>query len=306
MSRDRDSMKEIDVGPSFDADSITIPDELRETSNFGQPSATRSATVPAAPNRSRSMWAGLIVGAAILGVGAAAILKDSEPEAASAVALKTEELVVANPSATKKAIDPEPEKKPVLKAPEPKAAPVIAAQIDAPPSPQDKPAAKAAEKVSPAPKRRSVDRPTEKPVKRKLRRKKPKRSLDDALAKLQDFEEETDQEPMPSGIEPGGNTVKATAPLTPDVACAQGDLSACVKAGQAAETNNDGAKARQFYGIACAKGRASACGNLAGLLDKGVGGPADPKRAQSIRAKACKLGHQKSCVSVKTTTSTGN
>ena len=36
MSRERKSNSNLDDGPSFDADSIQIPEEIRDTSNFGQ------------------------------------------------------------------------------------------------------------------------------------------------------------------------------------------------------------------------------------------------------------------------------
>ena len=306
MSRDRDSLEDVDGGHRFDADSITIPDELRETSNFCQQSATRPVSTLAQEGKSWRLWLGLILGAAVLGVGGAVLLQDDPQSETTAVAIDPAEKPAP-------AVSPSPDPKKAV-APVPPAAGVAPPTKPIPPATGDDKladgtAAKSKNPKSAAPskaKTTPAKRLTEKPVRKKRRSRRPKRSLDDALAKLQDFEEEADPNPKPEGMQASGNIVPAAASLSPDLACAEGDLSACVRAGQAAEKNDDGAKARQFYGIACAKAKAVACGRLAHLLEKGLGGTADLKRAQSLRKKACTLGHSKSCVSVKTTTSTTN
>jgi hypothetical protein len=308
VSRDRDSLEDVDGGHRFDTDSITIPDELRDTSNFGQQSATRPVSTLAQEAQSWRLWLALILGAAVLGMGGAVLLRDDPQSSSSAVAIDPGETAglarAVNPSpAPKKELTPSPQTAPSVAPTEPssvenrnkKSAAVTATKPKI---------AKSTEPVTP--KTAPANRLTEKPVRKKRRARRPKRSLDDALAKLQDFEEEADLNPKPEGMQASGNTIPAAASLSPDLACAKGDLSACVLAGQAAEKNDDGAKARQFYGIACAKAKAAACGRLARLLEKGVGGTADLKRAHSLRKKACTLGHSKSCASVKTTTSTVN
>jgi len=290
-------MNEIDAGPSFDADSITIPDELRETSNFGQHGAVpRSTTGVRQTNEVKQpawlLWGALILGAAVLGIMAAVLVRGDGPESASK--LTTAPITASTNPEPSPPPPPPPAPAPAELKPEAKPEAAIAEKTSEKPEEVAKPVAVA------APKLKSVKKPRKK---RKKRSRRARKSLDDALAKLQDFEEESDPNPVHDSMETSEASTQGAAAPAPDAACAQGDVAACVSAGRSAETNKNGAKARQFYGIACAKGNGVGCAKLASLLQRGVGGQSDAKRANSLRGKACKLGHRKSCASVKTTTS---
>lgn len=305
MSRERNSNTNLDDGPSFDADSIHLPEELRETSNFGQ---ARPKTL-SRKEKSPVVMMGVIGAVALLAGVGYALLSESNESAPSNTPSKVvgQKDDVGTPSTTKDQLE-DARQKPLSPAtvtkiesqPAPETTTKTAAQV-APKLPTEKPSNNRIEK-------RSVDRPKEKPVKKarpSAKRKQARRSLDDALAKLDGIDEESDQSTEKvSNNEDKPVSTESSAPESMAAACANGDVKACVKAAKAAQKEGRPEKARTFYGTACAKKLAIGCFELANLLESGVGGPQNKKLAASLRAKACQLGHNSSCASVKTRTST--
>ena len=295
MSRERKPNQHLDDGPSFDADSIQIPEELRDTSNFGQ---SRPQTL--SKNKKSPVLTISIIAAVALMAGVGYALMSGPSNQATAPEVVGQKEDVKSPKVeTKKLVEEKPQPSNEKSA----------AAGD--PIPSELPKVKVAKPI-PEPKKPSMtvsdNRPKEKPAKKKRAKAKGKqarRSLDDALAKLDGLEEESDPKPeKASNTEDKPVSSESAAPESPAVACANGDVDACVVAAKAAEKAGSAEKARSFYGTACAKKLARGCSGLAKLLEAGIGGPTNTKLAASLRAKACQLGDSSSCASVKTRTST--
>jgi len=295
VSRERKPNPNLDDGPSFDADSIQIPEEIRDTSNFGQ---SRPQTL----SRNKKPPVGMLVIVGILallaGVGYALISVPKTQVSPKQVVGQKEDVE-----------SPDLARKKAARVNSPMPSTEFAGQIERQKSEEKK--AKLLDPVETVKKpivEASDDRPKEKPVtkrRKKTKRKRPQRSLDDALAKLDGLEEESDQNPeKDSNTRDKPASVENAAPETPAVACANGDVDACVNAAKLAQKAGSGEKARSYYGTACAKKLAIGCSGLARLLEAGIGGPPNKKIAASLRAKACQLGDSSSCASVKTRTST--
>ncbi|MDP1874458.1 tetratricopeptide repeat protein [Phenylobacterium sp.] len=73
---------------------------------------------------------------------------------------------------------------------------------------------------------------------------------------------------------------------------------ASFRAGQQAAGRSDAVTARREYERACDSGHLSACTLLAARVADGVGGPADPRRARQLFAKACVVNIAWSAASV--------
>jgi len=58
-------------------------------------------------------------------------------------------------------------------------------------------------------------------------------------------------------------------------------------------------RARELHETACALKLAQACGRLAVLYARGIGGEPDPQRAQEASKRACELGDGVSCLALK-------
>ena len=295
MSRERKPNPNLDDGPSFDADSIQIPEEIRDTSNFGQ---SRPQTL--SKNKKSPIGTLVVVGALALLSGIGYALMSAPKKQVSPRQVVGQKEDVESP-------DLAPKKVPQVNPTTPPTESV--GQVERKKSEEKK--ARLVKPVEPAKKPTtevSDDRPKEKPVtkrRKKTKRKRTQRSLDDALAKLDGLEEESDQNPeKDSNTEDKPASVESAAPESPAVACANGDVDACVKAAKLAQKAGSGEKARSYYGTACAKKLALGCSGLAQLLEAGIGGPPNKKIAASLRAKACQLGDSSSCASVKTRTST--
>ena len=260
--------------PEFAADSISLPVDVD--------SPRRSSPAPASSKAPLIVVLSVVVIA--LGVIAAALLRSGRAPEVTAIPVEPTPSPAAAPI-------PPPTPPPAAADPPPPPAPVAAK-------------AKAKAKAT----------GTRKPRQGRARRRDLDAKFESALKKLDDLDDRPSPDPAEPGTEGEGAegerppvaavSLGAGAPATDDspasaeLACANGDGLACVRAGAAAERGTDssgGARARQLYGVACMNRVGEGCWRLARLLKGGIGGAQDPVRARVLEQKACKLGHRKSC-----------
>ena len=80
-----------------------------------------------------------------------------------------------------------------------------------------------------------------------------------------------------------------------DQACRLGRRDSCLKAAENFVKAGEGRQARRRFEQLCDNRVARACGELAELFGKGVGGRANPRTARAFHNRACQLGYKPSC-----------